>query len=279
MAAAKVDPNTRVFDMAERVIKIPFSQNATEKKTGVILKSGMWVSDVFLKCVTVVGSSSIDVGFEGNPDGLLNGSSCVVAGYFYRDTLIAPLFSGQLGPGGNWVSNSAALENATNDSSKIATAASIDYTINGITYTKAPTDDLWTIAANTGHLDDFEGALLYLDADGAATVQASTGETQSADTLAFIDPVVADKCCIGKITYNMDDGAFDGGVSDLDDVHAVVAYTNAVSGVNDAMFGLSPNKADGRFGFRLTEDMEISYTTSAHAVAGFIYVVVKGQFE
>lgn len=66
-------------------IKVPFSQNASSKDTGIDIPGGVLITDCIVDVVANVGGSSIDVGFinaveSGDEDGLLDGESCVAAG-------------------------------------------------------------------------------------------------------------------------------------------------------------------------------------------------------
>lgn len=65
-------------------IRIPFTKNASEKRTGVILPAGVMVRDCVVKVDTAVASSTIDVGTysgdSGDADGFADGVSCATAG-------------------------------------------------------------------------------------------------------------------------------------------------------------------------------------------------------
>lgn len=275
-----VAPTTRVFDMPERVIKFPFSQNAVAKRTGVVLQSGMWITDIFVQVTTAVGGSSLNVmlGSTG-VDNLIDALSCAATGWFYRDALESEFLPSLYGvPGGNHVNTSAGLAIATTKT-KVKSVNSIEYFIDGVRYVKAGTDNLFDLTGmNTTGGTKYNGAFLYLDAAGTASIVAATeGATEAA--IAWPDPVVADKCCVGKVVVTKSDGAFTGGTTDLDAANVTATYTNAVSGTNSSTFGLSDRIAMGMLGMRLTSDLELYYSTSAHAVAGWVYVVVRGGFE
>jgi hypothetical protein len=69
-----------------RVLKIPFSNTATvEVNAGVYFEKGDVIEDVRVYVTTNVAASTIDVGLDGtthnDPDGLLDGVSCVNAGW------------------------------------------------------------------------------------------------------------------------------------------------------------------------------------------------------
>jgi hypothetical protein len=66
-------------------IKVPFSQNATVKDTGIDIPGGVIIRDVIVNVTTAVTDATIDIGFlnsgeSGDEDGLLDGESCATAG-------------------------------------------------------------------------------------------------------------------------------------------------------------------------------------------------------
>jgi hypothetical protein len=74
-------------------LKVDFSQNATVKDTGIDIPGGIVVKDAIVKVTTEVGGSHIDVGFlaaveGGDEDGLLDGESCVVAGWVPHELIV-----------------------------------------------------------------------------------------------------------------------------------------------------------------------------------------------
>jgi hypothetical protein len=163
-------------------------------------------------------------------------------------------------PGGNYVNTAAGLAIGTT-TTKVKTANAIEYTIDGIRYSKAATDDLFTMTGmDTTASTKYNGAFLY-------------------PGITWPDPVVADKCCIGYVTVVKSDGAFTGGTTALNAANVTAAYTDGVSGTNSSTFGLTDQLVPSMGGLRLTSDYEIYYSTSAHAIAGFVYIVVKGGFE
>lgn len=54
---------------------------------------------------------------------------------------------------------------------KVKTAATLTYTINGIFFSKAATDDFWTLAGTTVAASMFQKYLLLIDSAGAASIQ------------------------------------------------------------------------------------------------------------
>jgi hypothetical protein len=82
-ADGKVIPG--VYMGGKYAIKVPFSQNATVKDTGIDIPGGVFIRDVIVDVGTAVTSGTIDVGFinageSGDEDGLLDGESCGTAG-------------------------------------------------------------------------------------------------------------------------------------------------------------------------------------------------------
>lgn len=73
--------------------------------------------------------------------------------------------------------------------SKAKTVNTIQYSIGGVQYTKAATDNLWTLGVagsnTTVAVGSFQKYLLLLDTAGAATVQEATQNTVSAATVSW----------------------------------------------------------------------------------------------
>lgn len=65
---------------------------------------------------------------------------------------------------------------------KVKTAATLTYTINGLFFSKAATDDFWTLAGTTVAASMFQKYLLLIDAAGAASIQ----EAVQANTAAKV---------------------------------------------------------------------------------------------
>lgn len=280
LASPKVAATTKIYDMPERVIKFPFSQNATQVTTGITLKSGLWITDIWANVVTGVASGKLHVGLgSSGTDNLIDNLDCATAGYKYRDVIESEFLPSAYGaPGGNYVNTAAGLAIGTT-TTKVKTANAIEYTIDGIRYSKAATDDLFTMTGmDTTAANKYNGAFLYLDSAGAASIVAAT-EGATLAGITWPDPVVADKCCIGYVTVVKSDGAFTGGTTALNAANVTAAYTDGVSGTNSSTFGLTDQLVPSMGGLRLTSDYEIYYSTSAHAIAGFVYIVVKGGFE
>lgn len=88
---------------------------------------------------------------------------------------------------------------------KVRTNAEVQYTIKGVVYTKASTDDLWTLTGGNLATASARGYFLYLDAAGAASVEAST---DAATIGAVVWPGAdADKALIGAVTVENASGA------------------------------------------------------------------------
>jgi hypothetical protein len=106
----EISNTTRIFDMKEKVIKIPFSQNATQVTTGITLKSGLVITDVFVN-VTAAAAGTLNVGLgSSGVDNLIDAVSCASTGYIYRDGIesefMAPVYGA---PGGNYVNTAAGV--------------------------------------------------------------------------------------------------------------------------------------------------------------------------
>ncbi|MCU7526734.1 MAG: hypothetical protein HF308_19855 [Ignavibacteria bacterium] len=82
-ADGKVIPG--VFMGGKYGIKVPFSQNATVKDTGIDIPGSVIIRDVIVDVGTAVTSGTIDIGFinageSGDEDGLIDGEDCATAG-------------------------------------------------------------------------------------------------------------------------------------------------------------------------------------------------------
>jgi hypothetical protein len=74
-------------------LKVDFVQKATVYDTGIDFPAGVIIKDVLVKVTTEVAASSIDVGFlaageSGDEDGLLDGESCVTAGFVPHELVV-----------------------------------------------------------------------------------------------------------------------------------------------------------------------------------------------
>lgn len=276
--SAKVANTARIFDMKEKVIKFPFSQNATQVSTGITLKSGLVITDAFVR-VTTAAAGTLNVGLgSSGVDNLIDALSCSATGYKYRDVIESEFLPPVMGaPGGNFVNTAAGLAIGTT-ATKVKTANAIEYTIDGVRYSKAATDDLFTFSGWDCADTKSKGAFLYLDAAGAASI-VGTADAADVASIVWPDPVVDGKCCIGKVTVTQSGGGFTGGTTGFDDATTTDLYTDAVSGTNASTFGLTDQLVAQMGGIRLTSDYEIYYSTSAHAIAGWVYIVVRGGFE
>jgi hypothetical protein len=115
---------------------------------------------------------------------------------------------------------------------KAKTANAITYTINGRTYNKAATDDLFTLAGTALAARQTSVFWLWLDASGAASVtqsdikEASTSTSTTARYVpgAFEWPDVVDKCCVGALSITTAGSVFTPGTTALT---SVTTYVNA----------------------------------------------------
>jgi hypothetical protein len=104
----------------------------------------------------------------------------------------------------------------------------INYLINGQFYSKAPTDDLWTLTGFNCANGKFCRAILLLDSSGNASIAVSN---QAATIEGCSNPPIPDnKCVVGTVTVNpTGTGNFTGGTTALNDGTVVpnAVYTNA----------------------------------------------------
>jgi hypothetical protein len=87
-SAGKVVPAVSVG--GRLALKIPFSQNASETSTGVVLPAGVVVRDVMIRVEDEVASGTIDVGTlssdSGDANGFLVSESAAAAGYVMHNS-------------------------------------------------------------------------------------------------------------------------------------------------------------------------------------------------
>lgn len=104
--------------------------------------------------------------------------------------------------------------------STVRTVNAIGYTINGRTYNKAATDNLFVLAGSVMAAGEVQVIWLYLDTSGAASV-SSTGLRKASTTTstteryvggAFDWPDPVDKCVVGAVVITAT-GAFTPGTT------------------------------------------------------------------
>lgn len=80
----------------------------------------------------------------------------------------------------------------------LRTTASVNYKIGQFQYTKASTDDLWNLSAQTDTTaGQYRAYWLYLDASGMASIGAGSNASTAALALAALPVVTATKSVIG----------------------------------------------------------------------------------
>ncbi len=96
---------------------------------------------------------------------------------------------------------------------KAKTAAVADYTVDGIWYTKAATDDFWTLTGFNCSQNKYNKCLLCIDTAGAAQIAAGT----EADTAAAVvlPAVPANSAVVALLEVHPTSGAFTGGTTAL----------------------------------------------------------------
>lgn len=99
---------------------------------------------------------------------------------------------------------------------KIKTAATVNYLIAGVFYAKAATDDFWTLTGFNCTNGNFNKCLLCIDSAGA--MQIAVG-TEGASAGAVVLPAIpASYAVVGMVQVNpTGTGDFTGGTTDLDD--------------------------------------------------------------
>jgi hypothetical protein len=81
---------------------------------------------------------------------------------------------------------------------RLRTTASVDFTVGGLYYTKASTDDLWNLSAETDtEADEYRAYWLYLNAAGTASFAAGANAASAAAALKALPAVTTTKSVIG----------------------------------------------------------------------------------
>lgn len=118
--STKVIAGTKVWSAPLRVLRVPFSQNATEKDTGVRFMKGDVIEDCRVVVTTAVAASTIDVGLNGtthdDADGLIDGCPCTAVGYpaVVDNAELASLVGALLQSGADGIAAVAANEGGAN---------------------------------------------------------------------------------------------------------------------------------------------------------------------
>lgn len=112
--------------------------------------------------------------------------------------------------------------------SKVKTANTVEYTINGIGYSKAAADDFWTLSGAAVPDGQFNKYILYIDNAGAASI----GEGTAAATAAGVTlpAIAANKCILGLLQVQNASGAdFTPGTTALNASGITATYANGLS--------------------------------------------------
>lgn len=81
---------------------------------------------------------------------------------------------------------------------RLRTNAAASFAVAGALYTKASTDDLWNLSAQTSTTSgQYRAIVLYLDASGTATIGAGSNATSAAAALLAIPSTPTTKSVIG----------------------------------------------------------------------------------
>lgn len=93
--------------------------------------------------------------------------------------------------------NSGAIANG-GTAGRLRTTATVAFTVAGSLYSKASTDDLWNLSAETNTTSgQYRAYYLYLDASGTATIGAGSNAASAAAAIAALPDVAATKSVIG----------------------------------------------------------------------------------
>ncbi len=93
--------------------------------------------------------------------------------------------------------SAAAIGNGTT-SGRLRTNAAVNYRVAGVEYSKASTDDLWDLSAETAtDASSYRAYWLYLDSAGASSFVAGGDKGSAALALADLPDVVETKSILG----------------------------------------------------------------------------------
>ncbi len=113
----------------------------------------------------------------------------------------------------------------------LRTNAAVDFTVDGFRYTKASTDDLWDLSAETDTAAaTFRAYWLYVDAAGTATFAAGGDRSSAALALAAIPALTTTKSVFGVYVA--------GGATDFDDAGGLAAQGTIYDGVPAGVPGM-----------------------------------------
>lgn len=99
---------------------------------------------------------------------------------------------------------------------KVKTANTLTFTVNGVFYSLAGTDDFWTLSGTVVKKGSYQKYLLLVDTAGVASIQEGTQSTVGASSVvwtnvdastawaAFLSALGSTKCCAGVLTIATD---------------------------------------------------------------------------
>ena len=112
---------------------------------------------------------------------------------------------------------------------KVQLVNNIEYTINGIGYSKTATDDLWTLTGGVLADGDTRGYYLLLDSSGTATVQATAADSSSGvGGLTWPTPT-ADRVVVGTLTVTTSGATFTPDTTNLSAAEVTDTYSDGLS--------------------------------------------------
>ena len=107
---------------------------------------------------------------------------------------------------------------------KVKTVAAADYTVDNVFYTKAATDDLWTLTGFDCTNAMYNKCLLCVDDQGAMQIGAGTEAATAAGVVLPATP--ADSCVVAVLqVHPTGTGDFVGGTTELDDATVIPTAT------------------------------------------------------
>jgi len=112
-------------------------------------------------------------------------------------TAAAPAAATASAPAALTTAATAGIANGTT-AGRLRTRAEYEFEIAGRVYTKASTDDLWNLSAETDTAaDKYRAYWLYLDSAGTASFAAGTDADSEADAIAALPAETSSKCPVG----------------------------------------------------------------------------------
>lgn len=130
------------------------------------------------------------------------------------------------------VQDDPAIGNGTTTAGNLRTNAVVGFTVAGLVFSKASTDDFWDLSGETDTTaTQFRSYWLYVDASGTGTFVAGTNSADAASALANLPPLDLTQAVFGVYTAGLS--------TDFDDAGGLAAQGTIDDGVPAGVPGMS----------------------------------------